>query len=149
MGVKKLLKKFYYETSLCELSDIHKKDIDQNISHNSSLYLDIIYYTPNCTSTVLANKLHISKSAVTAKINELIQHDLILKIQSNTDKRVYFLEVSKKYKDMCSIWEQAFSKTEEHFKSSFTKEEREKFINIMEALINVYMEELSYGEHWK
>ena len=61
------------------------------------LYLNIISAPPGkYTASNIADMLHISKPSVTQKINELEKEGYILKSQSHTDKRAYYLTVTEK-----------------------------------------------------
>ena len=45
-----------------------------------------------CTVSTLANTLHITKSAVTIKVNELERLGMVTKTRSETDRRVIQLD---------------------------------------------------------
>ena len=85
MSLQKTLNQFYYGMTINELQLMNEKFQSLNITYNSLLYLDIISFTEKCTITLLAQTLHISKSAVTLKVNELVKLGLINKQQSTQD----------------------------------------------------------------
>ncbi|CAG9622258.1 MarR family winged helix-turn-helix transcriptional regulator [Sutcliffiella rhizosphaerae] len=91
------LHRFYYDMTLTELRLMNENS--SNISYHSLLYLDLISYKDNCTVSYLADILHISKSAVTIKVNELIKSGLLIKKQSTKDRRVYYLSIAPKVKE--------------------------------------------------
>ena len=43
MKLSKALNTFYYSTALCDLRLMNKQIVDENITYNSLLYMDIIY----------------------------------------------------------------------------------------------------------
>jgi len=91
MLLQNALNQYFYTMTINELQLMNTKFHSLNITYNSLLYLDIISYTKNCTTTFLAQSLRISKSAVTIKVNELVKQGLIIKQQSEDDKRVFYL----------------------------------------------------------
>ena len=86
-----VVKKFFYTLSLNELNPMNHNQLCPDVSYNTLLYLDLIYFIPDCTASKIAQQLHISKPAVTSKINDMIAQGLVKKVQSQKDKRVYYL----------------------------------------------------------
>lgn len=86
-----VVKKFFYTLSLNELNLMNHNQLCPDVSYNTLLYLDLIYFIPDCTASKIAQQLHISKPAVTSKINDMIAQGLVKKVQSQKDKRVYYL----------------------------------------------------------
>lgn len=43
MELRKALDSFYYSTALCDLRLMNRQFIDENITYNSLLYLELIY----------------------------------------------------------------------------------------------------------
>ncbi len=70
----------------------------KDVSYINILYLIIIGHNEHVTVSELAQKLKVSKAAVTQKINELEQMELIEKQQLATDKRVYYITLAPKVK---------------------------------------------------
>ena len=88
MDLRKSLDKFYYSTALCDLRLMNKQFVDENITYNSLLYLELIFtMNGKCTASQIADLLHISKPAVTLKINELIRKGLVTKEPDPKDRR--------------------------------------------------------------
>jgi DNA-binding MarR family transcriptional regulator len=63
---------FYYRSSVSELRTLHGGDYTPGMTYNSMLYLNIIAGTGECTVSKLADILNVSRSAVTIKVNELV-----------------------------------------------------------------------------
>lgn len=104
MDLFAVINRFYYDMTLHELSAMNANTLYPNITYNSLLYLDLISYKKNCTASYLADALHISRSAVTLKLNELIRQGFVQKVQSKDDRRVFYLQISppiqKEYKEI-------------------------------------------------
>lgn len=74
-----VVKKFFYTLSLNELNLMNHNQLCPDVSYNTLLYLDLIYFIPDCTASKIAQQLHISKPAVTSKINDMIAQGLVKK----------------------------------------------------------------------
>lgn len=94
MNLLKAIDRFYYDLTLNELRLMNENTVYPNITYNSLLYMDLIAYKKDCTVSYLADVLHISKSAVTIKVNELIKQGLVEKNQSQQDRRVHYLKLA-------------------------------------------------------
>lgn len=125
---------FYYHMSLFELQAFSERELFKGLSHNSILYLNVIDVTKDCTVSKLAGLLHITKSAVTLKINELEKQGVITKTQSDKDKRVYYLTLSPGIKCAFSLYDKAFSKIERELETVYSKEELLTFGKIMHTI---------------
>lgn len=141
MKIQEVVDRLYYDMALTELGMMKESSIGSHISYNSMRYLDLIAYRENCTVSYLAGALHISKPAVTMKVNELIRRDMVEKIQSEQDGRVYYLkvrpQVAEEYRGYDEKVKRASLKMEKHFE----KEEIELFCNMLEAFSRFYLQE--------
>ena len=90
------LNQYYYDEIVCDLRRLAKNGGGE-LSYNSIMYLDVISYqeqSGGCTVSRLAKTLHISNSAATMKVNELMHLGLVEKVRSETDRRVVYLHLS-------------------------------------------------------
>lgn len=86
MELRRALDSFYYSTALCDLRLMNRQFIDENITYNSLLYLELIYAMDGrLTASKIAEMLCVSKPAVTLKINELIRQGLVVKTPDPKD----------------------------------------------------------------
>lgn len=67
----------------------------ENINVNFFQYIDIIGDMEAPTYGELAQKLNLSKPAITAIVNKLIKQNLVYKEQSMTDKRTFYIKLTK------------------------------------------------------
>lgn len=95
MNPQKSIDRLYYTIALNELRLMNRSEVVKNISYNSLLYLDLISFSQDCTVSYLASVLHVAKSSVTIKVNELVKQGLIEKRQSETDRRVFYLSLTE------------------------------------------------------
>lgn len=129
---------FYYNLALKNLRAMNKDNLYKNLSYNSLLYLEVILYNENCTPSFLADTLHVARSAVTVKVNELVSKGLVIKTANQTDKRVIHLRVSpevlKDYEDIDATLLKATREIERDFSDS----EVELFIHFLRIISKHY-----------
>lgn len=130
--------KLYYRIILNELRLMNNASDFPNISYNTLLYLDIISMTENCTVSQLAEVLHIAKSSVTLKINELMRQGLVEKTQSKTDKRVKYLTVSSQIYKEYQYFDQATQKAIQAMSTEFNKDELGLFNKMLNQFSKYY-----------
>ncbi len=91
----KALHKITHDTALYELKRLYTYDKKSVLSYHDTLYLNIIEAHPNeYTSSQIADLLKITRPSVTEKINQLCKKGYVLRTQSKTDKRVFYLSVN-------------------------------------------------------
>ena len=81
MDLRDSLNRYYYDVTVSDLRQISRTGGGE-LSYNSIMYLDVISYQRaqgECTVSTLANTLHITKSAVTIKVNELERLGMVTK----------------------------------------------------------------------
>lgn len=95
MNLRDSLNQYYYDEIVCDLRRLAQNG--DELSYNSIMYLDVISYQEHsggCTVSRLAKTLHISNSAATMKVSELVRLGLVEKERSETDRRVVYLHLS-------------------------------------------------------
>lgn len=100
--------------------------------------MEIIYSMGNPSVNEFARIANISSPNATYKINNLIKKGYVRKVQSETDKREYHLEVTEKYLNYYTISHQYIVEVIQRVKERFTPEELE----IMERILKIMDEEL-------
>lgn len=140
MSLSEAINAFYYDMTLEELRAMNGDAVCPDISYNSLLYLDLIAYRENCTASYLAKALHISRPAVTAKVNELIRQGLVEKRQSPADRRVYYLSVKPHVAAEYSAIDRRVAYAVEKMESRFSSEAIGQFCEMMEAFAACYRE---------
>ena len=105
MDLVKEINDFYYHMALYELQVMNGNDYYNGLSYNSLLYINVMEQMEECTVSKMADVLKITKSAVTLKINELVKQGVVVKKQSEKDKRVYFLELSPHMEQIVGVYD--------------------------------------------
>lgn len=134
MGITEKMNGFYYHMSLYELQLMNGSDYFNGLSYNSILYINVIEQTKNCTVSRLAEMLHITKSAVTIKINELVRQKIVVKEQSTFDKRVFYLKLSPETDELMKNYDRIFQKAEAELRHKYTEEQLDLFGDILDTI---------------
>ena len=144
MDLRKALDTFYYSTALCDLRLMNKHFVDDNITYNSLLYIELIYtMNGTCTASKLADLLHVSKPGVTLKLNELLRQDLIKKTPDPNDKRKYYLSVTDDAIPQYKVFKRQDSEAIKRITNKFTAEEIDKFCNMLDIISEINFEEIN------
>lgn len=85
-----------WEKCINNLNNNLEEDEKSNFSNNDYYYLLIIRSLEKPNFSMIAERLHITKPAVTALVNKLSAMGMVEKIQSETDRRVYYVQLSQK-----------------------------------------------------
>lgn len=141
MSLLDALNRFYYDMSLDELRIMNRNTLYPNITYNSLLYMDLISYNAGCTVSFLAEALHISKSAVTVKVNELIRQGLVTKTQSEQDRRVYFLHVAPAVAEDYRQYDKRLYQAVGALEQRYSREQLDVFADMLELIRENYLEE--------
>lgn len=148
MNPAKAIDRLYYNIILNELRMMNESRLYDNITYNSLLYLDLISYTKNCTVSFLANALHVAKSSVTLKVNELIKQGLVEKEQSDKDRRVFYLTVRPEILEEFQNLDRAANYALEQVQKQYSTEEIDHFCEMLDTFSNYYNQhaEMADGE---
>ena len=139
MDLRDSLNRYYYDVTVSDLRQISRTGGGE-LSYNSIMYLDVISYQRaqgECTVSTLANTLHITKSAVTIKVNELERLGMVTKTRSETDRRVIQLDVSPQMTQSLRAYERAIRLVER----SFTPEQIAVFCSILNTFTSEYIKD--------
>lgn len=143
MDLRKALNAFYYSSALCDLRLMNKKFLDQNISYNSLLYLELIHAMGGkCTASKIAEMLYISKPAVTLKVNELIRQGFVIKTEDPKDRRQNLLSINVDMIPHYRVYQQQDDKAYHTLTEKFSQEDIEKFCKMLYVLTEINFEEI-------
>ncbi len=143
MDLRKSLDTFYYSSALCDLRLMNKQFVDENITYNSLLYIELIYtMNGTCTASKLAELLHVSKPGVTLKLNELLRQGLITKTPDPNDKRKNYLSVNDEAIPQYKVFRRQDSEAIRRITNRFTPEEIGKFCEMLDIISEINFEEI-------
>ena len=104
--------------------------------------VEIIHNLGKPTIQEFANFIGISSPNATYKVNSLIKKGYVQKVQSETDKREFHLQVTERYYKYWNLSEKYFDIVENRIKNSLSEEEYEFFNKIMKKVSDEFMPEL-------
>ena len=144
MNLRKALDSFYYSTALCDLRLMSKQFVDENITYNSLLYIELIYtMNGTCTASKLAELLNVSKPGVTLKLNELLRQGLITKTPDPNDKRKNYLTVNEEAIPQYKVFRRQDSEAIKRITDRYTMEEIGKFCEMLDIISEINFEEIN------
>lgn len=106
----------------------------RGLTYNDILYLNPINYIPDCTASKISDVLHVAKSSVTIKVNELCDKGYVERIPSATDGRIRYLVLSKETGALYREEDSKISVAISDVRSRYIESEMRMFCEIMDAL---------------
>jgi len=100
-------------------------------------YIELIDKNEGISVSEISRMLDIKKSTVSIAVNQLIEQDIVSKIQSNTDKRFYFLKLTFKGKEIMQMHKQVHQNTIKKILNILDQNEVEKFIKIVDKISRI------------
>lgn len=124
-------------------STLTEEEINK-FSNNDYYYLLIIHSLQRPNFSQIAEKLTLTKPAVSAIIRKLIHMNLVEKIQSAEDKRIYYVELTKKGRDILQGDRAVYKWVTDTIKSIASDENE---LIILERIITKLVEKLERKTH--
>lgn len=103
----------------------------KSFSNNDYYYLTAIYHLGKPNFSQVAEELGLTKPAISILVKKLIKMNLIEKVQSEEDKRVYFISVSEKGKKIVGGDDELYLSLSSLMKSLLNNDEQYVFINTL------------------
>jgi DNA-binding MarR family transcriptional regulator len=97
-------------------------------------YIELIDKNEGISVSEISKALDVKKSTVSIAINQLINLGIVTKIQSDTDKRFYFLQLTPKGKDIMKMHKQIHEDTIKKILKILNPEEVESFIKLVNKI---------------
>ena len=104
--------------------------------------IEIIYAMDHPTIGDFASYVHISSPNAAYKVNSLIKKGYLRKIQSEHDKREFYLEVTEKYMNYCNISNMYMKTVMDRIKERFNDDELEVLERVLQITANELMSEV-------
>ena len=132
--------KVYTKFKLHFYKEVFKKWRDREVSLTTveTFCMEIIHALGKPTVSEFASFTSLSSANAADKINNLVQKGYLNKVQSDEDKRIYYLEVTKKYIDYYNISYQYLKEVMSKLEDRFTSEENK----VLEKMLRVMSEEI-------
>ena len=132
--------KVYTKFKLHFYKEVFKKWRDREVSLTTveTFCMEIIHALGKPTVSEFASFTSLSSANAADKINNLVKKGYLNKVQSDEDKRIYYLEVTKKYIDYYTISYQYLKEVMSKLEDRFTTEENK----VLEKMLRVMSEEI-------
>ena len=108
--------------------------------------VEIIHNLGKPTIQEFANFIGISSPNATYKVNSLIKKGYVKKVQSDKDKREFYLDVTDRYYRYYNINEKYLDIVESRLKETLSEKEFDMFNNTLKKIYNELMPEVGFGE---
>jgi len=96
-----------------------------------------------CTASKIAEMLHVSKPAVTLKINELIRQGLVTKTTDPCDRRKNYLSVNEETVPRYRIYRYQDNKAIQRITERYSQEDIQKFCDMLSIISDINFEEIN------
>lgn len=100
-------------------------------------YIELIDKNEGISVSEISRILDLKKSTVSIAVNQLIEQDIVSKIQSNNDKRFYFLKLTSKGKEIMKMHKQVHQNTIKKILTILDQNEVENFIKIVDKISKI------------
>ena len=98
-------------------------------------YIELINKNDDISVSEIAKMLNVKKSTVSIAINQLVEKRVVTKIQSDADKRFYFLQLTFKGRDVTKIHMQVHKNAIKKILDVLNEEEVYSFIKIVDKIV--------------
>lgn len=117
-----------------------KEQIGSDLTNDQHYTLRYMNRVGTCTSSELAEVFNVKKSAITAIINRMWEKGLIQRTRDENDRRVVYLTLTDKGKELFRQTEQRVHNLVESLITRFDSKEIQQFIETFEKLNQVLLE---------
>lgn len=108
----------------------------KSFGSNDYYYLTTIYYMGKPNFSQVAETLKLTKPAISVFVNKLIKMGLLEKIQSEEDKRMYYVCITQKGKEIIEGDEELYKKIDSLIKNITIDQEKYEFVeNLLTELV--------------
>ena len=126
--------RFMKAMDIDEFNSIRDSELGDKLSYINIVHLYIINHYEKITISDLATRLNLSRPAVTQKVNELEKLGMVVKRQSEQDKRVVYVSLSEQV--MNSVNEPKMATVVEAVQQNFSSEKLKVFEEILDFMTN-------------
>ncbi len=123
--LSELMKKFQTELLSGDLKEYTLRQL---------YYIELIDKHEGISVSEISKTLDLKKSTISIAVNQLIDLEIVSKIQSNSDKRFYFLKLTEKGKDIMKMHKQVHQNTIKKILKILNQAEVENFIKIVDKI---------------
>ena len=134
-----IITNYLWHESTTKINTLLADELDFNIS--DYYYLIAISNMDHPNFGDVAEALNLTKPAVSALIKRLMKHALIEKIQSEEDKRIFYISITKKGKAMIEGDKSIYSRVESVISSKVNQDQLQTLDCLLDAVVSVLARE--------
>ncbi|MBE6022089.1 MAG: MarR family transcriptional regulator [Cellulosilyticum sp.] len=135
------LTNYLWHESTKKINTLLIHETDFNIS--DYYYLTAISNMEHPNFGDVAHALNLTKPAVSALIKRLIHHELIEKIQCEEDKRIFYLSITQKGKEMINGDSNLYARLESLISHSVNPDELQALDHLLNKIVSLISKEYS------
>lgn len=135
---------YLWHQSTKRINSLLINEPDFNIS--DYYYLTAIYNMEHPNFGDVADALNLTKPAVSALIKRLIRHELIEKVQCPQDKRVFYLSITEKGKQMIEGDNSLFTRLESIIASTVTNDQLQALDCLLEVISSLLNDNNAFSQ---
>lgn len=132
---------YLWQQSTNNIHAILSSEETKNFNISDYYYLTTIYQMGQPNMGEVAEKLNLTKPAISALVRRLLQKDLIKKIQSEEDRRMYFLEVTSKGVQIIEGDNKSYTKLAALIKNKVTEEQLKDIDCLLGEIVQILEQE--------
>lgn len=125
---------FFWKASLDTINETLSGDQVHNFNMNDYYYLTVIYQLGRPNLGEVADALNLTRPSISAMVQRLIKNDLVVKTQSDKDKRISYLSLTDKGLKIMQGDEALYENLAERM-AGFLNEEQLKEVNCLLDLL--------------
>lgn len=131
------IREILLSASLQKREAISNGDLPE-VTFRQNYYLDVISRMHQPTCSELAERFRVSKPAVTAIVNKLVDMGYLRKIQCNDDRRVFYIMLSERGQRLMESNNAVAKEWAQHIESTLSPAELQKYSEFLEKVIASY-----------
>lgn len=136
---------YFWKTSIDNINSILSDGQVSNFNMNDYYYLTVIYQLGNPNLGDVAKELKLTKPSISAMVQRLIKNDLIEKVQSEEDKRVFHLSLTEKG---CKIVQGDYA-LYRNLTNELTKALTEEQVSEADCLLSMFVDKIKENQDKK
>lgn len=143
--LEKLFNEVYDKFKLRFYKNIFKgfEDREASLTSTEIFCVEVVNALERPTISELTEFMEISKPNMAYRVSKLVNKGYLKKVQSQEDKREYFLEVTDKYNDYNDIKKGYITVVIKRLEDKFSKEDIDKLIEMLDVMSNELMPEVT------
>ena len=118
---------------------------ESSLTATETFCAEVIYALDRPTINQLGRFLQLSQPNIAYKVNNLVKKGYVKKIQSDEDKREFFLEVTEKFYKYYDVKNEYMITVSERARDRFTQDEIKQFEHILKIMSEELMPEITEG----